>query len=122
MFYDNNTKVKILQILEGHKDYINSLRKLLYYRNEIIIASSSSDGKIIFWKYNKENCFFNKFKEIKIYLEEPSCKTSFQLENLEESMKYRQLLCGHSLIKKIYFCNLNNLSQIEKMEISVKDA
>ena len=119
MLYDNNTKVKILQILEGHKNYINSLRKILYYRNEIVIASSASDGKIIFWKYNQENFFFNKFKEIRIYLEEPSCKIPFQLESLEESIKYHQLMCGHSLLKKIYFCNLNNLSQIENMEISV---
>ena len=91
----------------------------MHFKNEIIIASSSSDGKIIFWKYDKENCRFDKFKEIKIYLEETPNDIPFQLESLEESIKYHQIIVGQSIIKKIYFCDLNNLSQITKMKINV---
>ena len=119
IFYDNNTKYKILQNLSGHKSNINSLRKIDFYKNEIVIASSSNDGTIILWKYNTNDCEFNRFKEIKIFLKEPQQYTDFQIESLEESIKYNQLICGQSNISKVYFCNLNDLSQIEKMSINV---
>ena len=47
IFYDNNTKCKLLQNLIGHNAYINSLRKLTFYKDEIVIASSSNDGTVI---------------------------------------------------------------------------
>jgi len=119
IFYDDNTKYKILQNLNGHKANINSLRKLAFYKNEIVFASSSNDGTVILWKYNTQDCEFNKFKEIKIFLEEPQKYTYFHLESLEESIKYNQLISGQSVINKVYFCNLNDLSQIEKMNINV---
>jgi WD40 repeat protein len=118
IFYDDNTKCKILQKLIGHKGNINSLRKLTFYKNEIIIASSSNDGTVILWKYNSNDCEFNKFKEIKIFMTEPQQYQDFQLESLEESIKYNLLICGQSVIHKVYFCNLNDLSQIEKMNIN----
>jgi len=110
IFYDDNTKYKILQNLNGHKTNINSLRKLSFYKNEIVFASSSNDGIVILWKYNTQDCEFNKFKEIKIFLEKPQKYTDFQLESLEESIKYNQLISGQSVINKVYFCNLNDLS------------
>ena len=119
IFYDDNTKINFLQNLSGHKSYINSLRKLAFYKNDIVIASSSNDGTVILWKYNKENFQFNKFKEIKIFLEESQKYQDFQIESLEESIKYNQLICGQSVIQKVYFCNLNDLSQIKKMSIRV---
>ena len=118
--YDNNKKYKILQTLNGHKGNVNSLRKLFFYQNEIIFASSSTDGVIIFWKYENEN--FNKFKEIDLYENEPlneGEEYNHQIESIEESIKYQELICGNYSLEEIHFLNLNNTLEIEKMDINV---
>ena len=122
--YDNNTKYKIKQILIGHSNYVNSLRKLIFYKDNIIIASSSSDGLIIFWKYENDN--FQKFKEIKIFETENDGENEQnffknQIESMEESVKYKQLICGNFHQLKLCFCNLNDTSQIEKKELNINN-
>ena len=108
--YENNNKYKIIQVLNGHKNNINSVRKLLYYEPEIVIASSSADGTIALWKYYpKKNCFKN-FKRYKI--------NGYAVESMEESIKYNQLIIGISSIKQIVFYNLNNL-KMESINIKV---
>ena len=121
--YDNNNKYTIKQILNGHLNFVNSLRKLIFYKNNIIIASSSSDGLIIFWKYENDN--FQKFKEIKIFENENDDQNELhfnnQIESMEESVKYQELICGNFHQGKLCFCNLNDNSQIEKKDLNVNN-
>jgi len=122
--YDNNNKYKIKQILIGHLNFVNSLRKLIFYKDNIIIASSSSDGLIIFWKYENDN--FQKFKEIKIFETENNNENELpffnkQIESIEESVKYKELICGNFHQEKLCFCNLNDTSQIGKININVNN-
>jgi len=121
--YDNNNKYKIKQILNGHLNFVNSLRKLIFYKDNIIIASSSSDGLIIFWKYENDN--FQKFKEIKIFENENDDENEQhfknQIESMEESVKYHELICGNFHLGKLCFCNLNDNSQIEKKDLNVNN-
>ena len=119
--YDNNNKYTIKQILNGHLNFVNSLRKLIFYKNNIIIASSSSDGLIIFWKYENDN--FQKFKEIKIFENDDQNELHFnnQIESMEESVKYQELICGNFHQEKLCFCNLNDTLQIEKKDLNVNN-
>ncbi len=127
--YDNNSKYTIKQVLNGHSNFVNSLRKLYFYKDNIIIASSSSDGSIIFWKYENDN--FSKMKEIKIFDEndgsedEDSEEDDYfgenQIESMEESVKYHELICGNFHQGKICFLNLNDTSQIEKKDLNVNN-
>ena len=122
--YDNNNKYKIKQILNGHLNFVNSLRKLFFYKDNIIIASSSSDGLIIFWKYENDN--FQKFKEIKIFENENNDENEHQffnnqIESMEESVKYQELICGNFHQEKLCFCNLNNTLQIVKKDLNVNN-
>ena len=115
--YDDNTKYKINQILYYIDEYVNSLKKLFFYKNEIVIASSCNIGKIKLWKYENEK--FNIYKQIKLYDDTDDFIFEQQVESLEESTKYHELVCGNYHSKVIFFCNLNNVQQIQKMDISV---
>ena len=128
--YDNNNKYTIKQILNGHSNFVNSLRKLYFYKENIIIASSSSDGLIIFWKYENDN--FTKLKEIKIFDEiddendnEDDEENEYfgknQIESMEESVKYQELICGNYHQDKLCFINLNDTSQIDKKDLNVNN-
>jgi len=128
--YDNNNKYKIKQILNGHSNFVNSLRKLFFYKEDIIIASSSSDGLIIFWKYENDN--FTKLKEIKIFDneiengeddedEESEYFGENQIESMEESVKYQELICGNFHQGKLCFINLNDTSKIEIKDLNVNN-
>ena len=87
---------------------------MLFYQNEIVIASSSNNGKIMLWKYEDDK--FNLFREIQLYENE---LLNQQIESLEESIKYHELICGNAHSKNIMFCDLNNTQLIVKIEISV---
>ena len=113
----NNTECNIIQIIAEHRNCINGLKRLNYYQNEIIFASSSNDGKILLWKL--ENNSYNKFQEIECLPVEDIFDPHHQIEGLEESIKYHQLICSYSLIECIYFCNLNNLQEIVPLCIKV---
>ena len=41
------------------------------------------------------------------------------IEGIEESIKFKKLICGISNLKSIYFCDLNDLSNIKKINVSV---
>ena len=82
----NNTVCNIIQTLTEYKNYINGLKRLIYYQNEIAFASSSNDGKILLWKL--ENNSYIKFKEIECIPVEDIFDPHFQIEGLEESFKY----------------------------------
>ena len=110
-FCNNNTECKTIHIVKGHKHYINSIRKLFFYQNDIIIASSSNDATIKLWKYDK-NENFTLYQEIK-YFEENEA-----IHSLEESLKYNLLIGSASEFENLYFFNLNNLSEKYKLKIS----
>ena len=117
--YDNNQKYKIIQILTEHNKYVNSLKFLKFFKNEIVMASSATGGIIILWKY--ENDKFNKFNEIKLYEDESMENFYLQIESIEESEKYQELIGGDHHREKIYFCNLVELGKYEKMDINVNN-
>jgi WD40 repeat protein len=117
--YQDNNKFRIIQILKGHKKYINSIRKISFYQNENIIASSSDDGTIILWKYIENNNQFNIFKEIKLFLLDPKNEMYYCIHALEESIKYNQLICSISSISQVIFCNLYNLKEIRPINVNV---
>ena len=81
------------------------------------------DGLIIFWKYENDN--FQKFKEIKIFENENDDQNELhfnnQIESMEESVKYQELICGNFHQGKLCFCNLNDNSQIEKKDLNVNN-
>ena len=113
---NNNTKYKIDQVLEGHNGYVNSLRLLSFYENEITFVSSANDKNIILWNY--KNHSFNKFKEINLLSNENINDMIIQLEAIEESIKYNKLICAYSLFRKIYFFDFFN-SSIESMNLNI---
>ena len=113
---NNNTKYKIDQVLEGHNGYVNSLRLLSFYDNEITFVSSANDKNIILWNY--KNHSFNKFKEINLLSNENINDMIIQLEAIEESIKYNKLICAYSLFRKIYFFDFFN-SSIESMNLNI---
>ena len=117
--FDNNKKYKINQTIEVCKSFLNSLRQLLFFKNDLIIASSSTIGIIYLWKYEKES--FNKFKEIKLYENEPNGTYINQIESMEESVKYNELICGNFHSHHILFCDLNNPQSIETKDIIVNN-
>ena len=80
----NNTECNIIQIIAEHRNCINGLKRLNYYQNEIIFASSSNDGKILLWKL--ENNSYNKFQEIECLPVEDIFDPHHQIEGLEESI------------------------------------
>ena len=59
-FFENNTICNVIQTINGHQSFINGLKRLNFYKNEIAFASSSNDGKIILWKFENNN--FNFFE------------------------------------------------------------
>ena len=115
----NKNNFKILQIVKAHQDNINCLKQLLFYKDEIVIASSSNDGRIILWKLSNKNNNLKKYKEIKLFLKEPDNKCNYVVESLEESFKYNQLISGISNINHIYFCNLKKIPEAEPLKVSV---
>ena len=119
-FYNNNTGYKIIKALEGHKDNINCLKKSNYFKDGITFFSSANDGTIIFWKYDKLGKFINLFRKIKIYeIENLSDNSQKVIEGIEESVKFKNLICGISRNENIYFCDLNNVSKLEKINVSI---
>ena len=119
-FYNDNTQYKIIQELKDHTNFINCLKKSLFLKNQILFFSSSNDGRVLLWKYDKMNKLFKIFKEFKIYqIENMNMNDGLQLESLEESIKFQKLICGASTKRSIYFCDLNNVSPIEKIKINV---
>ena len=119
-FYNNNTDYKIIQELKGHKNYINCLKKSEIYNDPITFFSSSNDGRIIFWKYDKINKLINLFEKINLYeVENLKEDSPLVIEGIEESIKFKKLICGISNLKSIYFCDLNDLSNIKKINVSV---
>ena len=117
---NNNTKYKIIQKLKGHENLVNCLKKSMLFKEQIILYSSSNDGSVLLWKYDQINQLFNKFKEFKIIEFEQMSKNLFlQIEAIEESIKYKKLICAASSQSSIYLCNLNNYSLIEKVNVSV---
>ena len=117
--YDNNRKYKINQIIEVCKSFLNSLKRLLFFQNDLVIASSSTIGIIYLWKYEKE--IFNKFKEIKLYENDPIDTFDSQIEAMEESSKYNELICGNYHSSQIVFCNLKNPLLFETIDIKVNN-
>ena len=117
---NNNTKYKIIQKLKGHENLVNCLKKSMLFKEQIILYSSSNDGSVLLWKYDQINQLFNKFKEFKIIEFEQMSKNLFlRIEAIEESIKYKKLICAASSQSSIYLCNLNNYSLIEKVNVSV---
>lgn len=116
-FCENNTICNVIQTLNGHQSFINALKKLNFYKTEDVFASSANDGKIILWKY--ENNCFNKFQEIKYIDDEIEDLNLRQIEGIEESTKYQQLICSYSVSEIIFFCNLNNITEIVPLNIKV---
>ena len=117
--YDKNRKYKLLQTLPDHKAFVNSLKKLSFFKNEIIVASSSSNGIIILWKYENEK--FNKFREIKLYSNDPDQEDIYnrQIESMEESSKYHKLICGNFHSNTLFFCDLIDTQIIGRKEMNV---
>ena len=115
---NNNTKYKIIQKLKGHEGLVNCLKKSMLFKEQIILYSSSNDGSVLLWKYDQINQLFNKFKEFKIHEIGQMSQNHF-LQSLEESIKYKKLICGAAFESSIYFCNLNNFSLIEKLKVNV---
>ena len=113
----NNTECNIIQTLTDHKNYINGLKRLNYYQNEIVFSSGSSDGKILLWKLENKSYF--KFKEIECIPVEDILDSHYQIEGLEESIKYHQLICSYSLSECIFFCNLDNTQEIVLLKMKV---
>ena len=105
----------MIQTINGHQSFINGLKRLNFYKNEIAFASSSNDGKIILWKFENNN--FNKFQEIKCIEIEDEFQQ--QIEGLEESIKYHQLICSCSLIETLFFCNFDNFAEIVPINLKV---
>ena len=119
-FQNNNTEYKLIQELKGHKDNINCLKKVIYFKDAISFCSSANDGTIILWKYNKLNKVINLFGKIKIYkLENLPENSTLVIEGIEESIKFKKLICGIAQMANVYFCELNDLSKIEKINVSV---
>ena len=119
-FNHNNTEYEIIQELKGHNDLINCLKQSFFWKDEIMIFSSSNDGRILLWKYNNMNHLFELFNKIKINVfENLSENSQLQIEALEESIQHQILICGISSKRNIYFCDLNNFSNIEKINVSV---
>ena len=117
--YDNNNKLKINQIIEVSESYILSLKKLVFFKNDLIIASSSSIGIIYLWKYEEKT--FKKFREIKLFINEPGHLFEHQIESMEESFKYNELICGNYHLKKLFFCDLNNPQIIESKDVNINN-
>ena len=113
--HKNNRSCNIVQTITEHKDYINALKKLNYYQNQFVFASGSNDRKIILWKL--ENNIVNKFQEIECLHVEDNAE--IQIEGLEESTKYHQLICSYSLNETIFFCNLDNIQEIVPLNMKV---
>ena len=119
-FYNNNTQYKIIQELIDHKYHVNCLKKSLFFKEQIILFSSSNDGRVLSWKYDRKNELFALYQEYKIYeVEQMNMDEELQIEALEESIKYKKLICAASSKTRIYFCDLNNFSLIEKINMSV---
>jgi WD40 repeat protein len=115
--YDNNKKYKIVQILPDHNNFVNCLKMLNFFKNEMVMASSSTGGIVILWKY--ENDKFNKFREIKLNTNDDEPEIFSQIESLEESVKYQELIGGDFHRKKIFFCNLPEIKEYEAIDINV---
>ena len=119
-FFNNNTQYTIIQELKGHNRYINCLKKSLLFKDPIILYSSSNDGRILLWKYDKRKQLFNKISQFNIYeIEHMNKDEDFQVEGLEESIQYKKLIGAASFKNCIYFCDLTNFSSIEKINVSV---
>lgn len=120
-FYNHYTQYKIIQELIGHNSkYINGLKKSSFFKDQIILFSCSNDGCVILWKYDKENNLFNLFQKFKIYeIEHMDMNEDFQIEALEETIKYKKLICASSIKRGVYFCDLTNYSFIETINLDV---
>ena len=119
-FYNNNTDFKIIQEMEGHKDYINCLKKSVIYKDPTAFFSSSNDGRILLWKFDNKNKLINLYGKINLYeVENLEENSQLVIEGIEESIKFKKLICGISNLKSIYFCDLTDLSKIEKINVSV---
>ena len=104
--------INLIQELKGHKDNINCLKKLFYFKDAISFCSSANDGTIILWKYNKLNKVIDLFGKIKIYkLENLPENSTLVIEGIEESIKFKKLICGIAQMGNVYFCELNDLSK-----------
>ena len=97
--------------MSGHQNNVNSIRKLFFYKKRTVIASSSDDGTIFLWNYNKSTNLFQKYKEIKL--------GKNRIQSLEESIKYEQLISGLCRFGIIFY-NLNN-QQIQKINMNVNN-
>ena len=96
------------------------MKKSLFFKEEIILFSSSNDGRILLWKYEQRNKLFSKFQEFKIYeIEKMNENSELRIEALEETIQYKKLIGAASCFTGIYFCDLNNFSVIEKIKVSV---
>ena len=96
------------------------MKKSLFFQEQIILFSSSNDGRILLWKYDQRKKLFSKFQEFKIYeIEQMNGKWDLPIEALEETIQYKKLICAASSRIAIYFCDLNNFSPIEKIKVSV---
>ena len=116
--YDNNQIYKIKQILKFQDNtFVNALKKLSYFKDKIIISSSCNQEKIYLWEYQIKNDKFNNYKIISLYSIENTI-IYHQLESLEESIKYKELICGSFHFQKIFFYNLST-GQIQNLTVSI---
>ena len=95
---------------------VNCLKKSIFFKDEIVIFSSSNEGRILLWKYDKMKRLFNQFLEINIH---NKIQNDLVIEGLEESIKYHQLICGTFIEKRIYFFDLYDFSKKGIININV---